>query len=250
MSKYYTARIRSMKRILVVSTRTRDRLPTGPGERYRILPGGPAYYMSVALKELGAPFHILTNQSVDVEVVGTSGGEAYIIPPIDPIPLPQRLEGSAVILSPVIGELDPAVIPPVDGLLVVDVQGFVRQPNVRSDRALGPFNLSPLLSRAHLVKAAEDEIELLDDASRLALARTTTLITGGSRGARILRPGSIVHIDANPVEAPHTIGAGDTFLAAMTYALVLGQSAEAAAADAARFTEQILRSRRDVIQQG
>jgi sugar/nucleoside kinase (ribokinase family) len=242
MSKCCAEQIREAPPIVIVSTSTRDWLPDGE-KRASCIPGGPAHYIALALDRLHAPYRLVTHQSVDVDVVHTRAGEAYVIPAIEPIPLPERLHGSAVILSPIIREIDPFHVPPVDGLLIVDVQGFVREPGVRSDRVSGPYHLAPLLLRADVVKAAEAELALLDDASKVALAGTTALITGGEHGARLDMPEGTFPIPVNRIDTEHTIGAGDTFLAAMTWALVRGCSLEESALDAARFTEEVLLSR-------
>jgi sugar/nucleoside kinase (ribokinase family) len=232
--------------ILIVSTATHDRIPGTSTEPEKILLGGPAHYLALALERLSAPFQILTNQGAEVEVVPTKTGEAYIIPALAPIELPRSLTGSAVVLSPIMREIDPKTVPPIEGLLVIDIQGFVREPGVRTDHATGPYDLAALLRRADLVKASEDELGLLDEKSCQALAETTVLATGGARGARLVRGREEVQIDVNRVDGVHTIGAGDIFLASMTYEMVRGEPAEKAAVVAARFTEVFLLERQSL----
>jgi hypothetical protein len=199
--------------------------------------------VSRAFERLGVRHRVVTHEVADFTVVRTERGEVYVPPALAPIPLPERLSGPAVVLSPIAREVDPCSFPPVDGLLVIDIQGFVREPGVRSDRVKGPYHLAPLLSRADLVKASALEQTLLDDESAAALRRTTALITEGERGARLLQDGRETFIAARPVRTENTIGAGDSFLAAMTWALVCGRSMEVAATEAARFTEAMLRDR-------
>jgi len=50
----------------------------------------------------------------------------------------------------------------------------------------------------------------------------------------------------NRVDGVHTIGAGDIFLASMTYEMVRGEPAEKAAVVAARFTEVFLLERQSL----
>jgi hypothetical protein len=201
--------------------------------------------MPRALERLHAPCRVLTHEAVDVEVIPTERGEAYIIPPIPLIPLPDRLVGPAILLSPIIREVDPDRVPPVEGLFFVDIQGFVREPCVRTDQVTGPYHLAPLLKRADVVKASEDELDLLDAGSRQALGETTVLVTGGDRGARLVLGSREVPIPVHRVDAPNTIGAGDSFLAAMAWYMVGGAGPEQAARAAARFTESLLQDRAD-----
>lgn len=232
-----------MEPIIIVSTVTRDRLPATGTQPERIITGGPAHYLAVAFERLSAPFQILTNGTVDVEVVASERGEAYIIPALDCIRLPQSVSGSAVVLSPIMREIDPEAVPHVEGLLVVDVQGFVREPGVRTDQVTGPYHLAPLLRRADLVKASEEELALLDAETTAALSETTVLATGGARGANVVRDGHVVEIAVNRVDGVHTIGAGDIFLACMTWEMIRGEPAVEAARVAARFTEALLLER-------
>lgn len=197
----------------------------------------------MALNRLGAPHRLLTGVVADVDVVTTESGEAYIIPALPLIPLPDRLVGSAVILSPIMQEINANRLPPVDGILAIDLQGFVREPGVSSSSVRRRFPLARLLRRCHLVKAAERELALLDAESTDALAGTALLVTGGTRDARIVADGRETRIAVRPVDVPYAIGAGDIFLAAMTWALIRRYGPVEAAEGAARFTETLLRER-------
>jgi sugar/nucleoside kinase (ribokinase family) len=229
--------------MLIVSTVTRDILTETPGASPEVVRGGPGHYIARAFDRLGAHYRLITHTRVDVEVIRTPDGEVYRVPCIPPIPLPQRLDGPAVLLSPIGGEIDPNTVPPVDGLLVIDIQGFVRESGVRSDQTTRLFHLAPLLRRCALVKASEDELLRLDQESRQALLSTTTLITAGARGARLVRESGTATVPAHPVATTSTIGAGDTFLASMVWAMVNGCPMERAAERAARFTETVLQAR-------
>lgn len=226
-------------RITLVTTSTIDRLHL-PGGSTLDLPGGPALYLAQALTRLGRPYRLITGPRATAQVLP---GPRYIIPPLPPIPLPCPLPGEVVILDPVGNEIDPYAIPPLSGELVIDLQGFVRVPNIPSDQPGPLVDLQALLGRAAVVKAAEAEVERLDEASRAALAGTTLLLTRGAAGAVVRWPGGEHTVTARPVETTHTIGAGDTFLAAFVAARMDGCDRAAAAERAARFTERILRGR-------
>jgi hypothetical protein len=229
-------------RIIVVSTYTVDLVPV-PGGEARAVPGGPAHYIGQALDRLRCRHTVITGDKPTVEVVTTDEGEQYVIPPIAPIAMPAALEARAVILSPIVAEIDPEAVPPVHGLLVIDLQGFVREPGKPLRDVTRLFDLTKLLTRADIVKAAKEELERLTDSSRAALAGCTVLVTEGRRGATILARGETVRVAAEPVEAPHTIGAGDAFLAAFTVSSMEGASLREAGEQAARFTERFLRRR-------
>lgn len=232
---------RSADEILLVSTHTIDRIHgRGP---VRSIPGGPAHYIGRALDRLGRRWRLITGEPVNVDAYAGPDGDEYVIPEIPFIALPPRLAAGAVILSPVLQEIDPLTVPPVDGLLVVDLQGFVRLPGISTATVDCTFDLAHLLVRADVVKAGSDEIERLTQQSREALRRTVVLETLGSRGAVIHSGESRIDVPALPVPDALTIGAGDTYLAAFVDALLDRASLEEAGRFAARFTEAVLRER-------
>jgi hypothetical protein len=227
--------------ITLISTRTCD-VMTLPDGSTRRLPGGPAHYMGRAFERLGVPCDLITGELAHVTVLSTPHGEEYVIPALAEIPLPERLP-STTIMSPIVREINPHAVPPVDGLLIIDLQGFVREPGVSSGEVTARFELADLLARCDVVKAAEHELERLNDESRAALDGGILLTTLGERGALLRQRNREVYVPANPVRTPYTIGAGDTYVAAFAVALVRGCDPLEAAERAARFTEEVLRER-------
>jgi hypothetical protein len=225
--------------ITLVATHTTDLVPISEGSIVEI-PGGPAHYVGRALKCLEWPYRLITGDPVIVHVQRTAAGEQYIIPEIPRIQLPGRIEGAAVILSPIMQEIDAATLPPMEGMTIVDLQGFVRRPMLPTERERGRFDLRELLRVANVVKASERELRRLDSASLAALAECTLVITRGERGALVRRRGKEALIPARVVATDQTIGAGDSFLAAFTTALLTHGDEVRAAHFAARFTERFL----------
>lgn len=228
--------------LTLVSTFTEDHLP-GKNGHVRVQQGGPAHYMGAALERLGVPFHLVTGPTAVVEVIPGADGERYVIPKLHPISLTAPLRGDAVILSPVMREILPEAVPPVDGLLALDLQGFVRRPLDPGGGLDRDVDLAGLLCRTHIVKASEPELRALTGRSRDAMANAAVLVTRGRDGATIQCGGSSETIVAMPVAAPNTIGAGDTFLSAFIVSVLEGASTREAGERAARFTEDVLRDR-------
>jgi hypothetical protein len=199
--------------------------------------------MGLALGRLCVPFQLVTGATADVEVIPGPGGEKYMIPKLHPIPIPDPLPGDAVVLSPIMREIVPDAVPQVDGLLALDLQGFVRRPGDPSGGFDRDVDLAGLLARADIIKAAEAELEALTPDSRQAARSAIVLITHGDQGATIQQGDRVETVEAIPVPAPNTIGAGDTFLSGFLVALLAGASPKAAGERAARFTEEILRER-------
>lgn len=228
--------------ITIVATHTIDSFPPDERGNRRSMAGGPAHYITTALDQLDVPYRLVTGPPCEVDVLPRPWGEEYLIPPIPLIPLPDPLSGPAVILSPIAREIDPRRIPGVEGILAIDLQGFVRHPG-RPTTELDTVDLSPLMTRAQVVKASQTELEHLDPASLEALDSMILLTTHGEKGASVRIRGERHFVASHPVNTPHTIGAGDTYLAAFTVFLLGGADPLGAAEQAARFTERMLTER-------
>ena len=234
----------SATRVTLVASRARDSVVLAGGGR-KTMPGGPAHYIGGALRRLNLEYELITGEVAQTEVVSTPHGEEYVIPAIAPIRLPARVDAAALIVSPIVREVSPPDIPEVNGLLVIDLQGFVREPGVSSAEVTTKFELVELFERADVVKASESELERLTDASRRALKSCMLVTTLGERGARVRCAGREEFVPARRVETHYTIGAGDSYLAGFTAALLRGCTPSVAAERAARFTEEFLRARRE-----
>lgn len=228
--------------ITLVSTGTIDRLPSSDGPRE--VPGGPARYVGEALDRLGYSYRLITGATAIVDVLPRDdGGEEYVIAPLPSIPLPRTLAGDAVILSPIGGEIDPRAVPATEGLLAIDLQGFVRIPGQPTNRLASPAGLSGLLARADLIKGSTSEFGVLTERDWAAAQEAKVAITHGSAGVEVRFGAERVSIEPEPVRVADTIGAGDNFLAAFTVYLLRGLETLEAARSAMRFTERMLRKR-------
>lgn len=226
----------------LVSTFSLDRVPLSDG-RILVQKGGPAHYMGLALRRLCVPFCVITGDTAEVDVIPGPDGEKYVIPRLNPIPIPSPLLGDAIVLSPIMREIAPESIMDVGGLLALDLQGFVRRPGDPAGGFDQAVDLTALLSRVDVIKAAEPELAALTPESREAARSAIVLVTHGAEGATIYHDGREDRIEARPVPAPNTIGAGDTFLSAFIVALLDGSDNVSAGQRAARFTEEVLRER-------
>lgn len=235
--------------VALVATHTVDHIPDGTARGFIDVPGGPARYVGEALRELRQPFTLFTGEEAQVQVVNTPEGQQYIIPPLPPIPLPDTLTADAIILSPIMREIDVANLPHLNGIVIADLQGFVRTPFRPTDETDDRFALTALFRAASIVKATERELARLDEESKQALVNVILLVTAGDRGAAVRVRGKETWVSARPVKSTHCIGAGDIFLAAFTVATLEGQNPVHATECAARFTEDAL-ARRARIESG
>lgn len=228
--------------IILVSTRTVDRVPTPDG--ILEVAGGPPRFVVPALETLGWRCRVVTGPLATVEVVVYSGGEEYVVPTLPLIHLPACLHADAIILSPIMREINIQRLPRFEGMVVADLQGFVRNPGVPSGRLNNNVDLTPLLGHVAVVKATTSELAALSKPSRAMLSGKVLLLTRGRAGALVIQGDRTATVESRTVSGVPTIGAGDTFLACFTGCLLNGATAEEAALAAARFTEAFLETRR------
>ncbi len=233
---------RSRGSIILISTKTIDRVTTPDG--IVEAPGGPPRFVVPALAKLGWHCRVVTGAVAQVEVVGGAGGEEYVVPSLPMIRLPACLRADAIILSPIMREIDIHHLPSLEGLVVADLQGFVRRPGVRSGTPNREVDLTPLLPRVDVVKATAGELDALSRPSRAMLDDRILVVTRGQDGALVIQRDSITAIASRPVHDVPTIGAGDTFLANFAASLLDGATPATAAQKAARLTETFLEARR------
>ena len=228
--------------VTIVSSYTvdRSRMPDGTVEEK---PGGPAHYCAEALRRLGCEYQVITGRRAIAEVVSSREGESYLISPLPHIQIPTPIPGDAVILSPVMREIDPDNLPDSSGSLFIDLQGFVREPGVFSGKERGKVDLTCLVRRAEVIKASERELSRLDALSVDALKGVTLLLTRGRIGVEIRKGRKTKLIPAIPVDCPDTIGAGDLFLASFVYFCLQSNSQIRACESAMRVTEEMLAER-------
>lgn len=237
-----TGEPRSQGSIILISTRTVDRVSTPDGIVEAA--GGPPRFVVPALAHLGWDCQVITGAVATVEVVARDGGEEYVVPSLPAIRLPGRVRADAIILSPIMREIDIYRLPDLEGMVVADLQGFVRHPGVRSGNPDRNVDLTPLLRHVDVVKATAGELDALSRPSRAMLSDKMLVMTCGQQGALVIQGGTSATIPGRPVNGVPTIGAGDTFLAYFTARVLEGAAADEAARVAARLTEAFLKARR------
>lgn len=116
--------------------------------------------------------------------------------------------------------------------IVLDTSGAALARTLASG---GIFLVKPSLGELEqLVSASLRDPHDLDEATRDVFARfeiTHVAVTMGHHGALLVNADGLLRLPAIPVEAQSAVGAGDSFVGAMTQAFAMGRSAE----DAFRF---------------
>lgn len=208
-------------------------------------PGGKGANQALAAQRLGAEVRMVGRVGLDaladealallkaggVDLAGV-GRDADAPTGVALIAVAEGGENQIVVASGANESFLPAHLPPVDGALICQLEIPLATIEAAVARAEGfvCLNLAPaatvsdaLLARADLIVVNEGEAAAYGAALRGAPGLVA--VTLGARGARLYRGADLI-ADARPpeVEVTDTTGAGDTFVAALTLALIEGQS--------------------------
>ncbi len=251
--------------LLAIGHATRDEFP---GVEWRL--GGSAFYAAAAAARLGARAALATRVGPEerAELVAACRGlgiDLVALPAavtttfafsrapdggrqlrlrarakaiaLADVPLALR-EARAVIFASVAHELDVSLFGGFPrAIRVVEVQGYLREWDaagaVRPRRWSAPHEL---LVAAHAIVLSEEDLGQ-DETPVPAWAETApVVVTRAERGSRTYRAGSIVEVEALPVDAVVDVtGAGDAFSAGLALALADGLSF----GDAIRFAHAV-----------
>jgi len=237
-----------------------DRITTVEGETNRL--GGPPSYASAVADVLGMGLDIVTRIGHDFPS-GYSGiflGRGislerwicgspttrfhldYTKEPrglgvgviCDPISIDDIPAASPVLLSPIVGEIDGAIIGRLGNpFIAVDSQGFVR--DIHSDSYITMKKwFPPRPGRVDLLKTSQAEHVYLTGIGEPArslekMVRSGVkvgVITLGGEGSMVLRGNRMLKVPVFPAAQSDSTGAGDCFLASMTHSLAGGSPLE------------------------
>jgi hypothetical protein len=199
--------------ILLITTYTCDIVRYHCEKKYEKRLGGPALFIERALHQFGKKALVHTGVDMSrIEIILSADGETGSIASLSPIAstLP-HVEGiEFVIVSTVANEFDLKALENVDCPIYIDVQGYVRSgyfDTLSSKDFESWHNVS-------IIKATSEEYEKIPRRLKSLFTNRMTLITKGAQGFDILASDGLRSYSVDPISAPDTIGAGDTFFAA------------------------------------
>lgn len=173
--------------------------------------------------------HVVERTSSAVARVGPEGGAAYDFDldwrlgpvPLEPVPLAVHACSLGAVVEPGSGD----VVVLLEALreratVTYDVNA---RPSITGTGADLVAAVERVVALADLVKLSDEDLEALwpdlavDDAARrlVGLGPAAVVVTRGGEGATWFAAGAEVQVAARPAEVADTIGAGDTFSAAL-----------------------------------
>lgn len=142
------------------------------------------------------------------------------------VPAAWRMSARAVLLAPVMNEVDPALVDCFpQARVAVAAQGYLRR-RLRDGTVVGRRWQPPRrwLARLAAVVVSSEDIAHQPEVRSLLTAAPVLVVTQGAAGAEVVCGGATAHVPAFPTRAVDPTGAGDVFAAALLLALCEGQA--------------------------
>jgi len=199
--------------LTVVSSLAEDRIYYKDQQKAVVRQGGPALWISKALKDIGVSFNLVVGErSAVVEINVSREGEQGKIISVPSSPILQNNEADIFLISTIADEFPLSRVAGLHGSIALDVQGYVRSAKLKKHSKLRiPL---PIRRNILFLKATEEEILFLEDSFIKNQQQKTFLITKGKQGVEMYCLGRRYNIHTKIVHRKNAIGAGDTFFAA------------------------------------
>ncbi len=176
--------------------------------------GGPAYFIQNALERLGAEFELTASTPAQVELIMTNAGETntkLVAKAAAFTPRYANMACEGALISTTINEIELNGLEYFKGLVFIDAQGYVRNPEDSSRRMLWQEGKN---LNVFCLKATESEVKFLPGNLVRKQKKKLLIISKGGEGLDLYWKGKLYYLSLpNPVIGRDTIGAGDTLLA-------------------------------------
>lgn len=227
--------------ISVISSFSDDMLLDEAGNYLGIKPGGPALFITRALKNEDVDFNLFCSDKLVTEIKLMDDNEFGRLKffPKSRNAGELSLDGWTII-STISDEWDISRIQNVD-YLFLDVQGYVREGHSFGKKKIWP-QITEFADGIYGLKGTAEEIACLPRPFVEDQKKKLLVITLGKDGAEIYWQGKKHTVEAEQIESlTDTIGAGDTFFTYFVLGLYRGLDPRQAAREASRKTADFLR---------
>lgn len=228
----------------VYSTLARDIVIDHINNKTSELIGGPATFISAALKLEGIKEHCYVGPVVDVRLEINHDGELGSVAQVTPNEGTLTQTSDAALISTLLREWDPIAVSEIYNEVYLDAQGFVRAPNVLGAKTIWNEFRGDWIKKVRCLKVTALELAYIPPLSLEDQKTRMLLVTKGLDGVDVYVEG--VHLSFKPpriVNAKDTIGAGDTFFAHTVSRVLLGDEPERAIAQAMEWTCKFLENK-------
>jgi succinylglutamate desuccinylase len=197
------------KKIEVISSYAKDDVYKSDGRLISSSLAGPAYWITQTLKLHDTSYELTTgNNPAHVEITLTKNSETGKILSTSPITYDRVLRTNCKIISTVQDEFGIDNIVKMEGLIALDIQGFLRNLSKGEKFSINPA----VLEKISILKATKDEARLIKPSVLKEQKSRVLIITNGDKGGTVYHKGATYKYRSQKIKARDTVGAGDTFL--------------------------------------
>src|SRR3989344_2771679 len=226
-----------MKIITVVSSFAEDRIINTNSGHVEIREGGPALWITKALKNLNADYRLITGKKKSkVEIKITNGEEDGRIISISPIEVHNFNPADLYIVSTISEEFNLSYLENMNGTIALDVQGYIREHKINKSKLYLPKTIYEKIS---IFKTTDEELRFINHDIIEDQKRRIFIITKGARGFELYAKEKHYTFESKKIDIVDTIGAGDylfaTFCATYLGTVNLVGSAERAKLEVEKF---------------
>ena len=225
--------------LTVVSSLAEDRIYYKDQQKAVVRRGGPALWISKALKDIGVSFNLVVGErSAVVEINVSREGEQGKIISVPFSPILKNNEADIFLISTIADEFPFSRVAGLRGSIALGIQGYVRSAKLKRYSKLRiPL---PIRRNVLFLKATEEDIFFLEDSFVKNQKQKTFLITKGKQGVAMYCFGRRYNINTKIVHSKNAICAGDTFFAAFVASFLKTQDAFTACRFAVSYTRIFL----------
>ncbi len=219
--------------ITVLSSFSTDKVVNDEGQTITIQEGGPARFITNALKDVGVNFELIAGEKIEVEILANQEGEFGRVVLEPKANLLDKTLNDWTIVSTVLDEWDLTDMELPDRLCV-DLQGYVREGHDFGRKRVWE-NVNKLADKIYCLKGTAEEMRYIDSDFRESQKQRLLIMTNGEHATDVYYKGEHTRVPVQAVTGlTLTIGAGDTFLGYLVSQLSSGHEP----IDAVKFASQ------------
>jgi|SRR3989344_232412 len=210
-----------MNDITVLSTFAEDKIIDN-NKIIKTQKGGPAFYILNVFQKTNLSIEIIKGPILKIEMILKKEGEAGKVKTgikVKKINF-SKIKSQFIIISTILNEFDLSGISTFSGKIFLDIQGYVRKGEDLGGKKKWIFS-KEIFSSIFCLKGTQEEIRYLQKDFLKEQKKKILIVTNGKIGCTIFAFEKKYEIkNIRKVNAPDTIGAGDTFFAHFIYKFI------------------------------
>ncbi len=234
--------MQKQNKFIIAATYAKDKILDEQGKVIIEQKGGPAYFIERIFRLENQRYDIISTPEVTVEILVTPDGEfGKILQKPQSLDITyQTLNSDALLISTLLDEVVLRGFSQYKGKIFLDIQGYVRNGNDFGKKKKW-LPSSEITKSIFCMKGTAEEVSMVPTDIVELQKKNVLLITKGSEGSELYAfDKRYVIKPTQKIDPKNTIGAGDTFFAYFTIAMIQTSNALQSARSAAQKTSDFL----------